>query len=100
MCPAGCADLLSDPRNCGNCDYVCDTSGNQIAQCVKGICKPKCADGFADCDGNPSNGCEVNLTNNQTNCGACGAACDFVQGQPCIEGKCLMVECDAGITTK
>lgn len=99
-CPDTCADLLSDPYNCGSCGNTCPLRDNAKGECRKGVCVIACADGFADCDGNPVNGCEVNLANNPTNCGACGVTCDFVGGQPCIEGQCLMVECDAGTVTK
>lgn len=97
-CPGGCTDLLSDPMNCGACNTVCQPAPNGKAQCRKGICETTCADGFGDCDGNPANGCETNLANDPTSCGACGVKCDYQGGQPCIEGKCLMVECDAGAT--
>jgi hypothetical protein len=100
QCPDKCADLLSDPFNCGACGWQCGAHANENAECRKGICATRCADGFADCDGNPTNGCEVNLANDPTSCGACGVTCDFVAGQPCVEGKCLMVECDAGLVAK
>ncbi|MEA2746545.1 MAG: hypothetical protein QOI41_688 [Myxococcales bacterium] len=99
-CPDKCADLLSDPANCGACGLGCAASDNEQAECRKGVCTTHCADGFADCDGNPSNGCEVNLANDPTSCGSCGVTCDFVGGQPCVEGRCLMVECDAGPLAK
>jgi hypothetical protein len=98
QCPNACADLLSDPLNCGACGTTCSAHSNEQAECRKGICGTRCDEGFADCDGNPNNGCEVSLAKDPTNCGACGVTCDFVAGQPCVEGKCLMVECDAGIT--
>ncbi len=34
-----------------------------------------CPTGFADCDHNPTNGCEANLGSDRMNCGACGVAC-------------------------
>jgi hypothetical protein len=36
---------------------------------------PTCGFGFADCDGNQANGCEVFLAQNAMNCGACGTVC-------------------------
>jgi len=99
-CPFTCADLLSDPLNCGACGLGCPERDHQIAQCRKGVCSTQCTDGFADCDGNPMNGCEVNLATDPSNCGACGVQCNIAGGQPCVEGKCLMVECDAGVITQ
>ncbi|WP_338864800.1 hypothetical protein [Myxococcus stipitatus] len=34
-----------------------------------------CDVGLADCDGNPSNGCEADLLSDEANCGACGTVC-------------------------
>ncbi|AKU98231.1 Tryptophan synthase alpha chain [Labilithrix luteola] len=94
MCPNGCADLLGDPSNCGGCDNNCGTAGpNEVRSCKKGRCSVECATGFADCNGDPSDGCEANLLVNPGNCGTCGNQCDVGAGQPCIEGKCLMTEC-------
>lgn len=108
-CPAGtttCAtsrarcdvDLTSDRDNCGECGAACPpdqhrdpwdwgTGPNlEVAfACVDSRCVMRCQDGFADCDGIPDNGCEVDLTS-PTNCGACGVAC--APGQPCADGKC------------
>lgn len=98
QCGPECDDLLSDPLNCGGCGVMCPSFANNTAQCVKGICATKCLDGFGDCDGNPLNGCEAHVLDNPLNCGGCGVACDVAAGQPCIDGKCLMVECDAGVT--
>jgi hypothetical protein len=99
-CDGHCFDLLSDPLNCGNCGTQCPAFGNDTAECHKGICATKCADGFADCDGNPLNGCEVHIADNPLHCGGCGVACNFAGGQPCIDGKCLTVPCDGGVVTK
>jgi hypothetical protein len=34
-----------------------------------------CDSGYADCDGNPVNGCETSTDTDASNCGACGKAC-------------------------
>ncbi len=100
QCWNGCKNLLSDPKNCGACNHVCpDPGANQVASCRKGNCAVECLPGFADCNGDPSDGCEVDLSRHPANCGACGHRCDFGAGQPCIAGKCLMVECDGGVET-
>ena len=44
----------------------------------KGCIAPEevsCDPGYADCDGNPANGCETNLDTDTGNCGSCGTAC-------------------------
>ncbi len=99
LCGFECADLLNDVGNCGACGAGCKPPGpNQARACKKGVCEYECAPGFADCNGDPSDGCEVNLNIHPANCGACGNACNIAAGQPCVEGKCLMTECDAGLT--
>jgi hypothetical protein len=97
LCPSTneCVDLLTNANHCGGCGNFCPNAGpNQIRGCDKGLCKYECTPGFADCNGNPADGCEVNLRAHPGNCGACGNRCDIAAGQPCVEGKCLMRVCD------
>lgn len=97
LCRGEPVDFTSDLLNCGACDLRCETTFPQmVPTCRKGLCEYSCKDGWADCDGNLENGCEVNLLVNGANCGACGHACETGAGQPCILGKCLTQECDAG----
>lgn len=94
-----CADLLNDPAHCGGCGNVCPLAGpHQVRSCAKGRCAYECAPGFADCNGNPADGCETNVNANPGHCGACGNRCDIAAGQPCVEGKCLMKACDEEVT--
>ena len=94
-----CADLLTDLTSCGACTNACALpKAHQQGACSKGLCTYECLPGFADCNGDPSDGCEVVLGSDPGHCGACGTACDDVKGQPCVQGACLMVECDAGVT--
>jgi hypothetical protein len=66
--------------------------------CVEGPpYQTPCQQGYADCDGNPANGCEVNLTEDTDHCGACGTSCQ-AQGNAaavCISGLCGMA-CSVG----
>ncbi len=51
-------DIKSDPQNCGACGQDCGAD-----LCSGGHCtKMDCAEGSADCDADPTNGCEVNLS--------------------------------------
>jgi hypothetical protein len=99
LCPFGqCRDLLNDVQACGSCSNDCPGAGpNQVRVCRKGICALDCLPGFGDCNGEPSDGCETNLMAHPGNCGTCGNQCDVAGGQPCIEGRCLMAECDGGV---
>ncbi|MBX3187276.1 MAG: hypothetical protein KF819_09680 [Labilithrix sp.] len=100
LCPGpSCVDLLTDVGACGSCGLGCKAPGpNQTSTCKKGLCAYECQAGFADCNGDPEDGCETNLRIHPGHCGACGQACDLAAGQPCIEGQCLMRECDPGET--
>jgi hypothetical protein len=79
----GCETALNtDVNNCGACGRRCATgAGTNVtsATCNMGRCQLRCAPGFADCDGNPSNGCEANLSSNE-HCGFCGNNCTGMSG--------------------
>ena len=99
LCGFECVDLLSDVGSCGACFSGCKPPGpHQVSSCSKGVCAYECEPGFGDCNGDSTDGCETDLSVHPGNCGACGNACDVSVGQPCIEGRCLMTECDAGVT--
>ncbi len=85
----GCeADLGGDPHNCGGCGGDCGGGSclhgaccpvncsfpHTQTTCGGGVCQVVgCDAAWADCDGNPLNGCEVNLTCAFTN--GCGGGC-------------------------
>lgn len=49
---------------------------NGTVHCNKdNSCILKCTMGFGDCDGDMTNGCEINLTKNNEHCGECGKKC-------------------------
>lgn len=55
-----------------------------------------CPEGFADCDGEASNGCEASLETSALNCGACGVACEAANADAlCSAGACVAI-CHAG----
>ncbi len=73
-CAMSCVDAQTDVANCGACGRMCSFA-NGTARCAAGVCMlGTCAAGFANCDGNAGNGCEVSLGTAQ-NCGSCGDAC-------------------------
>jgi hypothetical protein len=68
-CGSRCADLQSDPSDCGACGRSCVVT-NASAACVAGSCDVgTCDAGYLDCDGDAINGCET-----PDDCAA-GAAC-------------------------
>jgi hypothetical protein len=59
--------------------------------CAGGACTvTACVGGFGNCDGNPANGCEANLTSDPSNCGGCGRvpaeACNLADDN--CNGRC------------
>ncbi|HEY3444871.1 MAG TPA: hypothetical protein VGK67_00850 [Myxococcales bacterium] len=73
----GCeVDTDTDVDHCGGCNQPCTPGVGDIASCGGGVCGlGGCRPGFADCDADPSNGCEVNLASDVFNCAVCGNAC-------------------------
>jgi len=64
---------------------ACPVATNATSACRDGACVATCNAGFANCDGNATNGCEASLSTN-THCGACNNTC--ATGQSCVGGSC------------
>jgi hypothetical protein len=94
----GCeTDTSTNPLHCGICGKTC-SSINATPNCENGLCKPICNAGFANCDGDPNNGCEVNLNTNVNNCGQCGNVCTNTANatsMTCSSGSCQVATCSA-----
>jgi len=81
----GCeVNLNTSLASCGACGNVCPARANATTTCQAGLCGFTCNAGFANCDGNAANGCEVNLNTDATNCGVCGNRC----AASCNAGSC------------
>jgi hypothetical protein len=101
VCNGACVDLSSSILNCGACGHACDAP-NAVMACVNGACVIQaCNYGYADCNNQGGDGCEVNVLSDPNNCGGCGIRC--VTGgttiQQCIKGVCMSVtpSCGDGI---
>jgi hypothetical protein len=81
----------TDATNCGECGTVCDLP-HANAECSAGTCQittDGCDEGYADCNGLPEDGCEVNLEQDKLNCGVCNKVCPEINGAPfCAAGLC------------
>jgi hypothetical protein len=107
VCSAGFKSCDGNPNNgcetstnsnvdhCGNCNNKCTNPGGPVS-CSGGVCQTNCNTNFADCDGNAANGCEINISNNTSHCGACNNACTNAHGTiACTAGACAPT-CSAG----
>ncbi|MBX3182526.1 MAG: hypothetical protein KF915_07850 [Polyangiaceae bacterium] len=95
----GCeTNLVIDNDHCGFCGNRCELP-NAIAKCDAARCViESCVAPFADCDGDPGNGCEVDLSRGSAlHCGACSRACSTagVDTATCAGAECAH-DCRAG----
>jgi len=83
----GCeTDTDHTPKHCGGCLQPCPDPMHGTAGCSEGKCViGKCADGWEDCDGDPSNGCEHEIWTD-LECVSCGIPCP--DGTSCDRGIC------------
>ncbi len=83
-------DLSTDAASCGACGHSCQLPF-ATSKCVGGACVVDvCAQGRGDCDGDPTNGCEVKTTSDPLHCGACARPCGatHVEAVTCSSGLC------------
>jgi hypothetical protein len=85
----GCEiDLESELAHCGACGAACPDPENALPACVDSACGlGQCLPGFANCDAEPGNGCEVVTATDSAHCGACGQAC--ADDEVCSDGGCV-----------
>jgi hypothetical protein len=92
-CNGTCADLAGDPDTCGDCDTQCEAPANGTAGCNDGQCGVgACDDGFIDCNGIATDGCEGQ--------GSC--TCTAGEQQPCYTGDPATADvgvCQSGTQT-
>jgi hypothetical protein len=67
---------------------ICPPVPNATSVCAGGRCQYACNQGFADCDGNPANGCEQMVSSDPLNCGGCGVVCPGAT-PTCLNGVCV-----------
>lgn len=73
---------------------ICPPLANATSACVSGECVlQSCNSGFGNCNDNPADGCETDLSTNLQNCGACGRVCPAGPNSnpSCQNGQCGLV---------
>ncbi len=98
MAGNGCeTNTATTAAHCGACGQLCAPQPNATERCAEGTCTYTCNAGFADCNGSPADGCEVDTRSNPANCGACDNACVAANGAAtCTAGVCGLGACNAG----
>ena len=83
----GCeTDITATVAHCGACGRACDLP-NATPGCAASACTvASCTTGFADCDMNPANGCEVDTRVSASHCGRCNNACFACAAGACVAG--------------
>lgn len=88
----GCEiDTTFDVNNCGACGKQCTAPANATTACDAAKCSFRCKPGYADCNGDPKDGCEVAVLGDTNNCGHCGNVCPVrpqAQSATCADGLC------------
>jgi hypothetical protein len=95
----GCEASLDSPLSCGKCGTVCKASPHATPGCVAEACGVGLCDAlWGDCNGDPSDGCELPLDKDLKNCGKCNNVCPAAaNGVPaCVMGKCVVGSCNNG----
>lgn len=97
LCGASCVDTTTSVTNCGGCGMACPSRDGSSVSCVASACTYACMDGFGDCDGMTSTGCETS-TRTATDCGTCGTPCTIGGATAtCATGTCAFVACSTGL---
>src|SRR5262249_38069312 len=95
----GCeTNLRADADHCGACGVACKIA-NGLAGCDnRGRYPRACLYGFEDCNSDPKDGCEVAVSSDIRNCGACANVCPNVSHARsiCGNGVCQLAGCDPG----
>ncbi len=97
----GCeTDINTSATTCGGCTGSACSTSNIVAACSGGNCTGTCNVGFADCNVNKrTDGCEINTTNNASNCGGCDTVCPTrtnAAATPCVSSTCTIGTCNTG----
>ncbi|MEZ4314846.1 MAG: RHS repeat-associated core domain-containing protein [Polyangiaceae bacterium] len=92
----GCETDVTTVTHCGACGNACPAAANAAATCDSGACGLACSAGYDDCNGDPADGCEVQL-GTPFHCAGCGDTCSVPNASAvCDAGACGLGACNAG----
>lgn len=100
--PAGvleCVSRTSVEYGCGGDECRPCALPFAVSRCSNsGACAiATCEGSYENCDGEVANGCEVDLSRDEDNCGACGNACALANAaNVCNRGTCSISLCHPG----
>lgn len=90
----GCeTDLANSWEHCSGCSSACDLPNVETQRCDGRCVVTTCSPGYADCNDNPSDGCEAALESDPRHCGWCGHSCG---SSSCDAGVCSAQAFDSG----
>ena len=95
VCGNQCESIDDPAFGCLDPSCAACNPPNAIAVCSQGSCAIQdCKTGWADCDGDPSNGCEADLLS-VDNCGSCGNSCSDPHAllETCVKVPILGIKC-------
>lgn len=75
----GMIEACSEPEDC-------PARVNASATCESMACAYECDEDWGDCDGDPTNGCETDLTSTESHCDVCDRSCGV--DELCFERVC------------
>lgn len=101
----GCeTNLNTSVPHCSACGKAC-APANAVGECVAGNCLINttapdttggCLASYRNCNGELSDGCEVNINSDPEACGSCSKSCSAANGTPdCEQGSCT-IDCNSG----
>jgi hypothetical protein len=92
------AEPQPPPLDAGERDSGADGGGSEAGLDAGAPPAAQCSPGTEDCDGDPSNGCEVDTQSDMQHCGGCDRLCHAdghdALGAECVAGRC-QITCSA-----
>jgi hypothetical protein len=95
VCGRACVSS-SSTDSCGSSCQSCPTYANASPTCDGSACGFECNDGYSDCDGDRTNGCETPVRSD-AHCGLCAVSCPG--GTTCVGAACqrAAATCPSGV---